>query len=144
MNFKGTELPAIAGAATVALYTSFSGHVFQTTGIIFELVQDIVGTHFLTKFHEDRKIKVAFRVLRQQMLTMLDGQGDHKSSECSAELKYIIRTNVLTKKNVHPQGSHVFTDIISITPRRSQIIKYRIIKTVATAMERSMHGIEVF
>ncbi|KAH3861356.1 hypothetical protein DPMN_024283 [Dreissena polymorpha] len=35
------------------------GHVFQPTGIIFELVQDIIGMNLLTKFHEDRTINVA-------------------------------------------------------------------------------------
>ncbi|KAH3768970.1 hypothetical protein DPMN_170191 [Dreissena polymorpha] len=31
-------------------------HVFQPTGIIFEVVQDIIGTNLLTKFHEDQTI----------------------------------------------------------------------------------------
>ncbi|KAH3829282.1 hypothetical protein DPMN_131277 [Dreissena polymorpha] len=39
------------------------GHVFQPTGIIFELVQDIIGMNLLTKFHEDRTVNVASRVL---------------------------------------------------------------------------------
>ncbi|KAH3696962.1 hypothetical protein DPMN_084444 [Dreissena polymorpha] len=39
------------------------GHVFQSTGTIFELVQDIIGTHVLSKFHEDWIIYVASRVL---------------------------------------------------------------------------------
>ncbi|KAH3786309.1 hypothetical protein DPMN_164415 [Dreissena polymorpha] len=55
------------------------GHVFQPTGTIFELVQDIMGTHLLskknsppidiigtnilTKFHDDRTINVASRVV---------------------------------------------------------------------------------
>ncbi|KAH3718332.1 hypothetical protein DPMN_061135 [Dreissena polymorpha] len=38
------------------------GHVFQPTGIIFELVQDIIGMNLLTKFHEDQTINVASRV----------------------------------------------------------------------------------
>ncbi|KAH3806671.1 hypothetical protein DPMN_134995 [Dreissena polymorpha] len=38
------------------------GHVFQPTGIIFELVQDIIGINHLTKFHEDWTINVASRV----------------------------------------------------------------------------------
>ncbi|KAH3718333.1 hypothetical protein DPMN_061136 [Dreissena polymorpha] len=38
------------------------GHVFQSTGIIFELVQDIIGMNLLTKFHEDLTINVASRV----------------------------------------------------------------------------------
>ncbi|KAH3846338.1 hypothetical protein DPMN_088638 [Dreissena polymorpha] len=29
-------------------------HVFQTTSIIFELIQDIIGVNILTKFHDDR------------------------------------------------------------------------------------------
>ncbi|KAH3822819.1 hypothetical protein DPMN_124610 [Dreissena polymorpha] len=37
-------------------------HVFQPTGIIFELVQDIIGMNLLTKFHEDRTVNVASRV----------------------------------------------------------------------------------
>ncbi|KAH3890321.1 hypothetical protein DPMN_014397 [Dreissena polymorpha] len=35
------------------------GHVFQPTGIIFKLVQDIIWINLLTKFHEDRTINVA-------------------------------------------------------------------------------------
>ncbi|KAH3710402.1 hypothetical protein DPMN_069881 [Dreissena polymorpha] len=32
------------------------GHVFQATGTIFKLVQNIIGTKLLTKFHDDRKM----------------------------------------------------------------------------------------
>ncbi|KAH3742263.1 hypothetical protein DPMN_049000 [Dreissena polymorpha] len=32
------------------------GHVFQSTGIIYKLVQDIIGINLLTKFHEDWSI----------------------------------------------------------------------------------------
>ncbi|KAH3852607.1 hypothetical protein DPMN_095120 [Dreissena polymorpha] len=42
------------------------GHVFKPTGIIFELVRDIIGTHCLTKFHEDWTINVASRVLKRK------------------------------------------------------------------------------
>ncbi|KAH3838110.1 hypothetical protein DPMN_111516 [Dreissena polymorpha] len=38
-------------------------HVFQPTGIIFELIQDIIGMNLLTKFHEDGTVNVASRVL---------------------------------------------------------------------------------
>ncbi|KAH3779368.1 hypothetical protein DPMN_157170, partial [Dreissena polymorpha] len=74
------------------------GHVFQPTGIIFELIQDniFIGMNLLTKFHEDQTINVASRVknapplgshvfqanFTRQMLTPHDGQqtkGDHKS-----------------------------------------------------------------
>ncbi|KAH3861984.1 hypothetical protein DPMN_024937 [Dreissena polymorpha] len=39
------------------------GNVFQPTKTIFELIQDIIRTHVLTKFHEDRTINVASRAL---------------------------------------------------------------------------------
>ncbi|KAH3853976.1 hypothetical protein DPMN_096514 [Dreissena polymorpha] len=37
-------------------------HVFQQTGTIFELIQDIIRTNVLTKFHYDSTINVTFRV----------------------------------------------------------------------------------
>ncbi|KAH3783757.1 hypothetical protein DPMN_161701 [Dreissena polymorpha] len=42
------------------------GHIFQPLGNIFELVQDINGTNLLTKFHDDRKINEASRVLTRK------------------------------------------------------------------------------
>ncbi|KAH3775846.1 hypothetical protein DPMN_177255 [Dreissena polymorpha] len=57
------------------------GHVFQLTGIIFDLVQDITGMNLLTKFHEDQTINVASRVKNAPPL------GSHD----------IIETNLLTK-----------------------------------------------
>ncbi|KAH3800774.1 hypothetical protein DPMN_154416 [Dreissena polymorpha] len=44
-------------------------HVFQTTRIIFELAQDIIGTNLLTKFHDDRTINVISRVLTMRNAT---------------------------------------------------------------------------
>ncbi|KAH3785061.1 hypothetical protein DPMN_163144 [Dreissena polymorpha] len=44
-------------------------HVFQENIIIFELIQDIIGTfiyYLLTKFHEDWTINVASRVLTRK------------------------------------------------------------------------------
>ncbi|KAH3891216.1 hypothetical protein DPMN_015306 [Dreissena polymorpha] len=38
-------------------------HVFQPTGIIFYLVQEIIGMNLLTKFHEEQTINVASRLL---------------------------------------------------------------------------------
>ncbi|KAH3848333.1 hypothetical protein DPMN_090693 [Dreissena polymorpha] len=38
-------------------------HVFKPTGIIFEYFQDIIRMNLLTKFHEDRTVNVASRVL---------------------------------------------------------------------------------
>ncbi|KAH3782079.1 hypothetical protein DPMN_159990 [Dreissena polymorpha] len=39
------------------------GHVFQTTGIIFQLIDDIIKMNLLTKVHEDWTINVASRVI---------------------------------------------------------------------------------
>ncbi|KAH3769949.1 hypothetical protein DPMN_171228 [Dreissena polymorpha] len=55
-------------------------HFFQAKVTIFELIQDIIGTNHLSKFHEDRKINVASRV------------------KCPAPWRpYIIGMNLLTK-----------------------------------------------
>ncbi|KAH3880624.1 hypothetical protein DPMN_004543, partial [Dreissena polymorpha] len=45
------------------------GHVCQQTGRIVELVQEIIGTNLLTKFHDYRTINMASRVLTRQILT---------------------------------------------------------------------------
>ncbi|KAH3872454.1 hypothetical protein DPMN_035670 [Dreissena polymorpha] len=58
-------------------------HVFQATGIIFELVQYIFGMNLLTKFHEDRTVNVASRVLTRFYYSHI-------------------------RKNAPPPGSHVF------------------------------------
>ncbi|KAH3851934.1 hypothetical protein DPMN_094421 [Dreissena polymorpha] len=50
------------------------GHVFKANVTIFKLIQDIIETNLLTKFHEDWTINVASRVLTRQMLTPHDGQ----------------------------------------------------------------------
>ncbi|KAH3874213.1 hypothetical protein DPMN_037455 [Dreissena polymorpha] len=68
------------------------GHVFLPNRTIFKLIQDIIGTNHLTKFHYDRTINVASRVLTRKNAPPPD----------------IIRTNLLTKKNATPPGSHVF------------------------------------
>ncbi|KAH3881401.1 hypothetical protein DPMN_005327 [Dreissena polymorpha] len=59
-------------------------HVFQATGIIFELVQDIIGTNLMTKFHDDGTINMAFRVLTRKNAT-------------PSWWPYIIDSNLVTK-----------------------------------------------
>ncbi len=39
------------------------GNVFQPTGTLFELIQEIIGANLLTKFYIDLTINVASRVL---------------------------------------------------------------------------------
>ncbi|KAH3865784.1 hypothetical protein DPMN_028827 [Dreissena polymorpha] len=79
-------------------------HVFQPTGVILKLVKDIIGLNLLIKFHEDRTMNVASRVINaplddkfhedwtinaasrvstMQMLMLYNARrtkGDHKSS----------------------------------------------------------------
>ncbi|KAH3747269.1 hypothetical protein DPMN_181692 [Dreissena polymorpha] len=61
-------------------------HVFQPSGIIFELVQDIIGMDLLTKFHEDRTVNVASRVHFFQANIII-----------FKLIQDIIKTNLLTK-----------------------------------------------
>ncbi|KAH3781601.1 hypothetical protein DPMN_159500 [Dreissena polymorpha] len=86
------------------------GHVFQATGTIFKLVKDIIWTNLLTKFHDDRTLNMASRVLTRK-------------NAPPPWRPYIIRTNLLTKfhedrtinvasreltrKNAPPPGCHV-------------------------------------
>ncbi|KAH3891420.1 hypothetical protein DPMN_015520 [Dreissena polymorpha] len=77
------------------------GNVFQQTGTIFELVQDIIGTNLLTKFHEDPIINVASTVLTRQIFMTHNGRqtidkSDHK------------------KKTAPHPGGHVFLPIWTI------------------------------
>ncbi|KAH3860064.1 hypothetical protein DPMN_022957 [Dreissena polymorpha] len=58
-------------------------HVFQAKITIFKLIQDISGTNLLSKFHEDRKINVASRVLTRLYYSHI-------------------------RKNAPPPGGHVF------------------------------------
>ncbi|KAH3866201.1 hypothetical protein DPMN_029258 [Dreissena polymorpha] len=93
------------------------GHVFQATETIFEIVQYIIGTNLLSKFHDDRKINVASRVLTRKNAT-------------HPWRPYIIWMNHLTKfhedltinvasrihigKNAPPLGSPVFQANVTI------------------------------
>ncbi|KAH3809960.1 hypothetical protein DPMN_138342 [Dreissena polymorpha] len=78
-------------------------HVFQPTGIIFELFQDIIGMNLLAKFHEDRTVNVASRVKNAAPLGSHEkcpAPGGHvfKATKTNFELiQDIIGTNLLAK-----------------------------------------------
>ncbi|KAH3775573.1 hypothetical protein DPMN_176978 [Dreissena polymorpha] len=109
------------------------GHVLKETKTIFKLIQDIIGTNLLTKFHEDRKINVASRVLTRFYYRYKE--------KCPAPLDHVFQPkgiiyelvqdifgmNLLTKfhedwtinvasgvKSAPPLGSHAFQAKISI------------------------------
>ncbi|KAH3730157.1 hypothetical protein DPMN_056138 [Dreissena polymorpha] len=71
------------------------GHVFPPTRTIFELIQDIIRTNHLTKFHNNRKINVAYRVFTMKNAPPPD----------------IIRTNLLTKVLTKFYYSHIRSKI---------------------------------
>ncbi|KAH3727134.1 hypothetical protein DPMN_053059 [Dreissena polymorpha] len=79
-------------------------HIFQPTGIIFELVQDIIGMNLLTKFHEDQTINEASRVLTRFYYSHIKKNAPPLGSNvCQANITIfeliqdIIETNLLTK-----------------------------------------------
>ncbi|KAH3824587.1 hypothetical protein DPMN_126424 [Dreissena polymorpha] len=92
-------------------------HVFQPTGIIFDLVQDSIGINLLTEFHEDRTINVASIVKNAPLI------GSHvfqAKATIFILIQDIIGTNLLTKfhedrkinvasrETARPLGGHVF------------------------------------
>ncbi|KAH3724896.1 hypothetical protein DPMN_050723 [Dreissena polymorpha] len=106
-------------------------HVFQPTCIIFELVQDIIRMNLLTKFHEDRTVNVASRVLTRfyysHIRKIVPPIGSHVFQAniiIFTLIQDIIETNLLTKfhedwtinvaprvftrKNAPSPGGHVF------------------------------------
>ncbi|KAH3857314.1 hypothetical protein DPMN_099920 [Dreissena polymorpha] len=71
-------------------------------------LQDIIGTNLLTKFHEDRKINVASRVLTRKNASPPGGHVFQPTGIIFELVQDIIGMNLLTKKNAPPLGSHVF------------------------------------
>ncbi|KAH3868577.1 hypothetical protein DPMN_031727 [Dreissena polymorpha] len=115
-----------------------SGHVLQPTGIIFKLVQDIIGMNHLTKFHEDWTINVASRPYKERKNDPPPGGHVFQPTGIIFELvQDIIGMNLLTKfyedqtitvasrvltrfyyshvrKNAPPLGSQVFQANVTI------------------------------
>ncbi|KAH3713482.1 hypothetical protein DPMN_073274 [Dreissena polymorpha] len=86
-------------------------HFFQANIIIFELIQDIIETNLLTKFHEDWTINVASR-------EKFPAPGGHvfKATKTFFELiQDIIGTNLLTKFH-DDQKINVTSSLEKITP----------------------------
>ncbi|KAH3699141.1 hypothetical protein DPMN_074095 [Dreissena polymorpha] len=88
------------------------GHIFQATGTIFDLFQDIIGTNLLTMFHEDRTINVASRVLTMKNAPPYGSHDLQPTSIIFELVQNIFGMNLLTK--FHEDGtinvaSRVFT-----------------------------------
>ncbi|KAH3887233.1 hypothetical protein DPMN_011249 [Dreissena polymorpha] len=89
-------------------------HVFQPTGIIFVLFQDIIGMNLLTKFHEDQTINVASRVLTRFYYSHITKNAPpHGSHVFQANTNLLTKfhedwtINVASIENAPPPGSHV-------------------------------------
>ncbi|KAH3705580.1 hypothetical protein DPMN_080657 [Dreissena polymorpha] len=118
-------------------------HVFQAKVTIFELIQDIIGINHQSKFHEDRKINVASRVLTRfyysHMKKNAPPPGGHvfQPTDIIFEVVQVITgMNLLTKfyedrtinvvsrvKNDPPLGSHVFKANVTIFEHIQDIIE---------------------
>ncbi|KAH3883400.1 hypothetical protein DPMN_007355 [Dreissena polymorpha] len=102
-------------------------HVFQAKVTIFELIQDIIGTNHLSKFHEDQKINVASRVLTRFYYSHINIIGMNLRTKFYEDRTINVASRVLTRfcyghtctsilvyshtcirKNALPLGSNVF------------------------------------
>ncbi|KAH3849548.1 hypothetical protein DPMN_091951 [Dreissena polymorpha] len=93
------------------------GHVFQATGTTFELVQNIIGTNLLTKFHDDRTINMASRVLTRKNATHPWRPyiiGSNHLTKFHDDRTINVASRVLTRKTAPPPGGHVFSPIWTI------------------------------
>ncbi|KAH3713069.1 hypothetical protein DPMN_072836 [Dreissena polymorpha] len=109
-------------------------HVFQAKVTIFELIQDIIGTNHLSKFHEDRKINVASRVLtRKNAPPPGDIIGMNLLTKFHEDRTINVVSRVLTRfyysiyshirKNAPPLCSHVFRANVTIFELIQDIIE---------------------
>ncbi|KAH3738212.1 hypothetical protein DPMN_044840 [Dreissena polymorpha] len=101
-------------------------HVFQAKVTIFELIQDIIGTNLLSKFHEDRKINVASR----EKCPAPGGHVFQPTGIIFKPVQDIIGMNFLTKKNAPPLGSHVFKANVTIFKLIQDIIETNLLTKV--------------
>ncbi|KAH3817480.1 hypothetical protein DPMN_119016 [Dreissena polymorpha] len=82
---------------------------------------DIIGTNLPNKFHEDRKINVASRVLTRKNAPPL---GNYVfQAKFYEDRKINVASRVLTRKNTPPSGNHVFQANVSIFELIQDIIK---------------------
>ncbi|KAH3895954.1 hypothetical protein DPMN_020123 [Dreissena polymorpha] len=87
------------------------GHVFQRTGTIFKLVQDIFGTNLLANSHDDQTIKLASRVLTRLAYALLPGdhvfQPTFHEDQTLNTITVASRVNGHIIKNAPRPGGHV-------------------------------------
>ncbi|KAH3881892.1 hypothetical protein DPMN_005819 [Dreissena polymorpha] len=98
------------------------GHVFQRTGTIFKLVQDIIETNLLANIHDDQTIKVASRVLtrfyfsNKRPYALLPGDYVFQPT-FHEDWTLNVASRLLTSyiiKNAPPPGGHVLQPTLTI------------------------------
>ncbi|KAH3842238.1 hypothetical protein DPMN_115735 [Dreissena polymorpha] len=90
-------------------------HVFQATGTIFELVQNIIGTNLLTKFHDDRTINMASRVLTRFYYSYITKNATPLDSHVFTPTGTIFKLSQRDHwKNALPPGGYVFLETETI------------------------------
>ncbi|KAH3867864.1 hypothetical protein DPMN_031001 [Dreissena polymorpha] len=138
IKFHGDRTINVASRVLTRFYYShirknappLGSHVFQANVTIFELIQDIIETNLLTKFHEDWKINVASRVLTRKNAPPLGSHVFQANLTIFELIQDIIQTNiltnfhedwtinvasrVLTRKTAPLPGGHVFSLIWTI------------------------------
>ncbi|KAH3782147.1 hypothetical protein DPMN_160058 [Dreissena polymorpha] len=86
------------------------GHFFSPTGTIFELIQDIIRTNHLTKFHDDRTINLASRELTKKNAPPPDIIRKNLLTKFHEDRKINVASRVLTRKNAPPPCGHFHED----------------------------------
>ncbi|KAH3810410.1 hypothetical protein DPMN_138802 [Dreissena polymorpha] len=89
------------------------GHVFQQTGTIFEMIQDIIKTNVVTKCHDDWTINATSYGKKNAPprcghIINVASRFFQQTKTIFELLQYIIETNLLTRKNTPPHSGHVF------------------------------------
>ncbi|KAH3841755.1 hypothetical protein DPMN_115234 [Dreissena polymorpha] len=137
-------------------------HVFQPTGTIFELVQDIIRTNVLTKFHEDWTINLTFTVKTAPppgghvflptgtiFELVKDFIGTHAPTKFHDDWTKNVTSRVLTRKTATPSGTQFHEDwTINVNvdaarqtthKRRSQKLTMSTLCSVIEALEKQIH-----
>ncbi|KAH3807804.1 hypothetical protein DPMN_136152 [Dreissena polymorpha] len=126
INVASREKCPALGSHTINLASRVltSGHVFKAAKTLFKLIQDIIGTNLLTKFHDDRKINVTSGVFKKKnapppMWSYII--GINLLTKFHEDQTIIVASRVLTRfyyshirKNAPPLGSHDFQANVTI------------------------------
>ncbi|KAH3834430.1 hypothetical protein DPMN_107755 [Dreissena polymorpha] len=96
---------------------ALGGHVFKATKVIFELIQDIIGTNLLTNFHDYQQLNVTSRVITSFYYSHIRKNTPPRWWPCFSTNwhHFWISSKILLgfyyshiRKNAPPLGSHVF------------------------------------